>query len=134
LVAGIIVAACSEVGPKIVVESEHIDLGTVVKGELADKVVYISNEGDEDLVIKSVFVSCGCTSADISSNRIAPGKKAELKISYDAQDAEEGKKSSEVYILSNDNSTPKLNIKVSVEVSPQKVKSDVPATDNESMP
>lgn len=42
----------------------------------------ISNKGDAPLVITRVIASCGCTTPDWTKEPIAPGKKGEVKITF----------------------------------------------------
>ena len=43
----------------------------------------IKNEGEVPLVVTKVVASCGCTSPDWTKEPIAPGKKGEIKVTYD---------------------------------------------------
>ncbi len=43
-----------------------------------------TNPGKSPLIIQNVETSCGCTVADWPKKPLAPGKKGEIKIKYDA--------------------------------------------------
>ena len=44
-----------------------------------------TNTGDKPLVIQQAFSSCGCTVADFTKSPIEPGKKGEVKVTYDGK-------------------------------------------------
>jgi hypothetical protein len=58
----------AEGAPKLVLDEQFHDFGTV---RPTDKVDY-------------TYTTCGCTTAELSSRVIPPGKEAELKVVYDA--------------------------------------------------
>ena len=71
--------------PKIsVVGGTKFDMGTVDRGQAAQKKVMIKNLGTDTLILGQVEVSCGCTGTVVSNNRIAPGKAGELLISFNS--------------------------------------------------
>lgn len=107
----------SAVGPKIQLEEEQIKLGRVKAGSVEEVTLAIKNKGDQELIIKDFYASCGCTSVDISSQQIAPGKKSDLNIKYNTTGMKPGKKDEKViYIISNDSVNPKLEIKLTAEI------------------
>ena len=53
-------------GPRLIVEKEKVDLGTLKEGETAETVFVLENKGDADLVIDRVRTSCGCTTAKLT--------------------------------------------------------------------
>ena len=62
---------------------EH-DFGTIIEGEMVVCYFEYTNEGKGDLVIRSVEVSCGCTTPDWSSEPLRPGGTERLKVIFDA--------------------------------------------------
>src|SRR4030066_2055758 len=75
----------AEKGPRISFITDHYDFGNVLQGKTVDYTFLFENKGTEDLWIKEVTTSCGCTAALVSSNTIKPGDKGEIKVSYDSQ-------------------------------------------------
>ena len=71
--------------PKIsVVGGTKFDMGTVNRGQMAQKKVVFKNIGTDTLIVGQVEVSCGCTGTVVSNNRVAPGKTGELLISFNS--------------------------------------------------
>ena len=115
--------------PQITISEEEWDFGLVKPEEKPTHVFTIRNEGNEDLIIERVRVSCGCVQTSISTNRILPGKSAELKVIFDTM-GYEGKLEKLIYIKSNDPEEPEKKIKVKVDIEHQfKPKINTPATE-----
>ena len=134
IVAGSIVisgnlSSKSERPPQITISDEEWNFGLVKPEEKPTHVFTIRNEGNEDLIIERLRVSCGCVQTSISTNRILPGKSAELKAIFNTV-GYEGKLEKLIYIKSNDPEEPEKKIKVKVEIEHQsKPKINTPATE-----
>lgn len=50
----------------------------------------VVNSGDADLIISSGFTTCGCTTAELSTATIPPGKSSLVTITFDASHATVG--------------------------------------------
>jgi hypothetical protein len=85
------------------------------------QVFQVRNIGEGELMIESVSTSCGCTTAEISSNSLAPGVTADLQVTYDplAHAGATGEFMRQVFVRSNDPDTPEvvLTLWVTVEES-----------------
>lgn len=71
---------------KAIISSEVVshDFGTIKESD--GKVTHtfeVSNSGDMPLVITRVIASCGCTTPEWPKEPIAPGKKAQIKVTFD---------------------------------------------------
>ena len=104
--------------PKMVLSETEWDFGIVKPNEKPVKVITIKNEGDEDLLIEKVRVSCGCVKTSISTKKIKSGKSAELTITFDTT-GYDGKVSKDIFITSNDFQEPEKRMRVFVEVEHQ---------------
>lgn len=105
-------------------ESEIINYGKINKGSNGERTFVFTNIGDKPLIIKNVRSSCGCTIPKKPENPIMPGKKGEIKVSYDTKRV--GGFSKSITIYSNAKNTRKIiRIKgiVNKEVSLKKEKS-----------
>ena len=109
--------AFAKTGPRISIDDKYWDFGNVQEGSTEEKVFTIENIGDEDLIIEMVFTDCGCTTVDISSKRIIPKGKAELKVAYNTTGKSTGKDSKNIYIVSNDLLNPKMKITIAATVT-----------------
>ena len=94
------------------------DYGMVKPNDKLTHIFTITNEGDEELIIERVRVSCGCVKASISTKNIKSGKSAELKAIFDTT-GYEGKINKDIYIKSNDPMEPEKRISLHIEVEHQ---------------
>jgi hypothetical protein len=105
----------SEQPPKIVISKMEWDYGVVKPNDKPTHIFTIKNEGDEELIIERVRVSCGCVKVAISNKNIKPGKSAELKAIFDTT-GYEGKLNKDIYIRSNDPQEPEKVIALFIEI------------------
>ena len=66
-------------------EEEIINYGTINKGANGERTFIFTNIGNKPLVISRVQSSCGCTIPKKPEKAILPGKKGEIKVSYDTK-------------------------------------------------
>jgi|WetSurMetagenome_2_1015567.scaffolds.fasta_scaffold30775_5 hypothetical protein len=78
---------------------EH-DFGSIKEGEKVSCVFKFTNTGDADLVLTSVFTSCGCTVSKYNRKPIPPGASGSIEISYDSSDRS-GKQTKSITVQSN---------------------------------
>jgi hypothetical protein len=117
----ILLASCTGGTPELVLGDTEVDLGEVVNGEVLTIEIPIQNTGDKELVIEAVTTSCGCTSAEVTPERIAPGGEGVLHIQYDsgAHGPEaNGPVIRQIFIASNDPDQPEAEFRVLANVIP----------------
>ncbi|MGJ8744495.1 DUF1573 domain-containing protein [Polaribacter sp.] len=90
-------------------ESETIDYGKVAKASNGERTFIFTNVGDQPLIIENITSSCGCTVPKKPEQPIMPGKKGEIKVSYDTK--RPGGFSKAITIFSNAK-TPRKVIKI----------------------
>ena len=101
-----ILTACGGKAPQISIEPALQNLGTQPQ-QLIDLVYTVKNNGNADLVIEKVSVSCECTTAELEKNTIPPGESAELRVKFDpAEDNLFGDIQRIIYLRSNDPEKP----------------------------
>lgn len=66
-------------------EKEIIDYGKIAKGDNGERIFVFTNVGDKPLIIKNIRSSCGCTVPEKPKDPIMPGKKGNIKVSYDTK-------------------------------------------------
>ncbi len=88
-------------GPRISFTTDHHDFGDVLQGKTVEYTFRFENKGTEDLLIKEVTTSCGCTAALVSSSTVKPGETGEITVSYDSQ-GRAGAVSRTITVVSND--------------------------------
>ena len=104
--------------PKLLISETEWDYGMVKPNDSPTHIFTVKNEGDEELIIETVRVSCGCVQASISTKNIKPGKSAELKATFNTA-GYEGKVNKDFYIKSNDPLEPEKRISLRIEVQHQ---------------
>ncbi len=114
LLAGPLIS--SEQGPKIIFQEEIKDFGKVNQGDVLTHIFVFTNQGNENLEIKKVDATCGCTAAILSEKNIAPGKQGQIKITLNTRNLRQ-KSSKYVYVESNDPSSPRKRLTVSADIN-----------------
>ncbi|MBS1919403.1 MAG: DUF1573 domain-containing protein [Bacteroidetes bacterium] len=97
-------------------EAEH-DFSKIPQGKPVYYDFEIVNTGKEPLKLNDVHASCGCTTPEWSTEPIAPGATAKIKVGYNA--AAEGYFEKFITITYNTNQTEQLKIKGTVWKAPQ---------------
>lgn len=108
--------AISFAQPKLeVVGGDTYDWGKVnantspVKAELV-----IKNIGNEELILKEVKKSCGCTATKVDKDRLAPGQTARIAVSM--QISGNKRKTKNITLVTNDPQTPRKKVKITADV------------------
>ncbi|NIS81068.1 MAG: DUF1573 domain-containing protein [Anaerolineales bacterium] len=70
--------------PKIALNEEFFNFGTVGPTDVVTREFVIANVGEAPLTISRVYTTCGCTTADLTSAVIPPGKVSVMTLTYDA--------------------------------------------------
>jgi hypothetical protein len=71
--------------PKIELDKETHDFGTIAEGALVETEFMVKNIGETDLVITEAKGSCGCTVPEPPKEPIKPGASAPIKVSFDSK-------------------------------------------------
>ena len=101
--------------PRMILNENQHDFGTVKEGQVLDLKVAFKNTGDGELKIGDVKTSCGCTAAVVSNKNISPGGAGELRIELDTANRE-GKITRTVTVNSNDPVQPAQTITLFVNI------------------
>jgi hypothetical protein len=109
----------AEKGARIKFEKESWDFGKVKQGETLTHVFKFKNIGEENLEIKGVRTSCGCTAALATNAEVPPEKEGEIKVTIDTR-GYEYKITKYVFVDSNDPVQPgkRLDLTADIEVPP----------------
>jgi len=87
-------------GPVIAFSEKAKDFGDITQGEKVEHTFQLENKGTAPLVISNVAATCGCTVPAWPKEPIAPGKTAEIKVTFNSA-GKMGKQNSVVRIYSN---------------------------------
>lgn len=70
--------------PKVKLDKEVHDFGTINEGDKVETEFVIINDGEVDLIISDAKGSCGCTVPQPPKDPIKPGASAPIKVSFDS--------------------------------------------------
>jgi hypothetical protein len=108
--------ATASAQPKIkALPGPTFDMGDVYQGIKAEKVIAITNAGTDTLRITEVKAQCGCTATRLGRAEIGPADSSQLSIMFDTHN-QMGRVTKQVYISSNDSTTPKLTVQFTANV------------------
>ncbi|MBK8519129.1 MAG: DUF1573 domain-containing protein [Saprospiraceae bacterium] len=82
-------------GVHMTFDHEKISLGKVKKGEIR-KFEYVFTNTGTDIIEIDIASGCDCTTLDYPTNKILPGKKAIVKVSFDSGKKEGNETSTDV--------------------------------------
>lgn len=104
-------------GPKISVDKEVHDYGTIENGANGVCVFTVTNTGNAPLIISLCKGSCGCTVPKCTKEPIAPGATSEIEVKYDTK--RQGMINKTVTITSNAVDFPRKMIRIKGKVLPK---------------
>jgi hypothetical protein len=87
-------------GAVISFKENSIDFGDITQGQQVAHTFILTNTGKQPLIISNVAATCGCTVPSWPKEPVAPGKSAEIKVSFNSA-GKVGKQNSVVRIYSN---------------------------------
>jgi len=112
-VAGPVFAAA----PKITPDKTIYDFGKVTGVESVAGKFQFKNTGTAPLTFEAPRVSCGCTAASVTPNKIDPGQTAEMSFTLSLGKTR-SKLSKHITVLSNDPETPELQLTLQADYVP----------------
>jgi hypothetical protein len=106
-------------GPKMSIDKEVHDYGTIEQGDNGECTFIVTNTGKSPLIISLCKGSCGCTVPTCPKEPIAPGESAEIHVKYNTTRV--GPINKSVTITSNAVNEPRkvVRIKGTVKAKPQ---------------
>ena len=87
-------------GPVITFKENSKDFGDITQGQQVAHTFVLTNTGNQPLIISNVAATCGCTVPSWPKEPVAPGKSAEIKVSFNSA-GKVGQQNSVVRIYSN---------------------------------
>jgi len=102
-------------GPQIQFKETSHDFGQIIQGQKAETEFEFTNTGDAELIITKVRSTCGCTAALASADKILPGEKGSIKVSFNSA-GRRGKNTKGIKVQTNvpGNETVELEIKTDI--------------------
>jgi hypothetical protein len=92
------------------------DFGYVPKTGKVSHTYKIKNVGEDTLVIVKVRTTCGCTSAPLPKEKLAPGEIADLEVVFDPTKVAVEQTSKKVQVISNDPDQPFVEVRFSAKI------------------
>ncbi len=101
---------------KIAFSETMWDFGYVPKTGKVVHTYQIKNVGEDTLKIAKVRATCGCTSAPLSKQNLAPDETAELDVIFDPGKIKVGETTKRVHVISNDPDNPFAEIRFTARI------------------
>lgn len=101
--------------PRITIDAEAYDFGTVDRGVWLKHKFTLTNAGDAALILSRTYATCGCTLPKLTKNRLAPGESGYLDVSVDTS-MKQDRVIKSVFVVSNDPRKPSLKVDLSMNV------------------
>ena len=102
--------------PKISLSETMWDFGYVPKTGTVSHTYRIKNIGDDTLIIVKVRTTCGCTTAPLSKQRLAPDETADMEAVFDPRRIKVGETSKRLQVISDDPVNPFTDVRFSAKV------------------
>ncbi len=119
IVGGLLPLSARQKGPSIVFDSISKNFNKVPEGEVIRHVFKFANKGDATLEIVRVDASCGCTTALLSADKIAPGRSGEIEVKVETKDLSATELNKTISVMSNDPKQPVLTLTITGSVEPE---------------
>ncbi|MBO7495907.1 MAG: DUF1573 domain-containing protein [Salinivirgaceae bacterium] len=87
--------------PKLVFEETSFNFGTVTEGEKVNHTFKFRNDGKQDLVIRKITTSCGCTVVDKKTDVIKPGESSAFDITFNSA-GKSNRQNKSITVICND--------------------------------
>lgn len=101
--------------PKLVLETQVIDLGKMKSGELKSKPFKLTNTGKSPLLIKRIDTDCTCAILNTIKRTIEPGETITVNAQFDAL-YKQGKQTKGITVYTNDPANPKVTVTITAVV------------------
>jgi len=104
---------------RLLVVSDSWDFGFMPQNAKVTHRYVLENAGDDTLFIEEVKPTCGCTSAPLSKDKLAPGEKVPVDVTFDSKTFN-GSLTKHVNVVSSDKESPRyqLSFKAHVGAAP----------------
>ena len=112
-------AAAGEPVPRMEIPYPQHNFGRIPSRRDVAHVFAIQNTGNDDLVISNLVTSCGCTTAELSSDVIRPGQRADLTVVFDPDyHFTRGEVTRLVWFATDDPASPWAEVRITADVVP----------------
>jgi hypothetical protein len=98
--------------PKIVFESTDYNFGDIKEGDKVSYAFKYKNDGKNDLIIRKVNSTCGCTVVNSTKDIVKPGESAEFQVTFNST-GRSNRQNKTINIVTNDPLSPQLTLRIS---------------------
>lgn len=98
-------------GPRAQVDQPVYDFGAVEQFTRVRHGYVLRNAGDQELVIKRIKSSCGCTIAELNQKNLAPGESVTIFVTFNTG-GRYGRQSQQVTVFTNDPVAPIIQLTI----------------------
>jgi hypothetical protein len=103
--------------PVAFVENNVFDFGNVAEGDIVKHDFKLTNNGKNDLLIRKVHTTCGCTAVK-NENVVKAGKTIDLKVEFNSK-GKRGRQNKSITVITNDPVNPSLVLRIMGDVIKQ---------------
>jgi mono/diheme cytochrome c family protein len=101
--------------PRIIIDPESYDFGTVDRGVWLKHQFAITNTGNAPLVLSRTYATCGCTLPKLNKSKLLPGETGALDVSVDTS-MKQNRITKSVFVVSDDPLRPSVKVDLSMNV------------------
>lgn len=97
--------------PQIAVDAMTFDFGEIPQNQKVSHDFIITNNGKNNLIIRKVKSSCGCTAVSPEKNTIAQNESTNVKVTFDSH-GKSGRQQKTITVITNDPKTPTIILRI----------------------
>ena len=102
--------------PVIDFDDKNFDFGTVAQGSKVEHDYVVTNNGTDNLIIRKVKASCGCTAVTPAKTVLAKGESTTIHATFDSR-GKSGRQQKTITVISNDPKQSNMLLRISGTVS-----------------
>ncbi len=102
--------------PVIDFDDKNFDFGTVAQGAKVEHDYVVTNKGTDNLIIRKVKASCGCTAVSPAKTILGKGESTTIHVTFDSR-GKSGRQQKTITIISNDPKQSNMILRISGTVS-----------------
>ncbi len=104
--------------PVVSFDTKSHNFGQINQGDKVEHTFQIKNAGKNDLIIRRVRSSCGCTAVSPAKKVIPAGETAPIRVVFDSR-GKKGNQTKSITVITNDPKNPTSTLRVSSQVKVQ---------------
>jgi Protein of unknown function (DUF1573) len=101
--------------PRIVYSTESHDFGNINQGEKKSYKFVFTNQGKQDLDLRKLKSTCGCTASFSEKKIVGPGEESFIEVTFNSK-GRNGKQYKNVTVFSNDPQRPESRLEIRANV------------------